>query len=83
LQPTSDDDWSAWWERYSRRTEIRFRSTEDRLDETRAQLDHVRRQISGQIRQARLDAARLVLLGLLGSLVITGLMCLGTIILLL
>lgn len=83
MRPTSDDEWSAWWERFNRRTETRFRAAEQRLDVNRAQLDHVRLQLSAQIAVVRRDAARLVLLGVLGCLVLTAGLCLGTLVLLL
>jgi hypothetical protein len=67
----------------ARRTDIKFRQTEARLDATRAQLDHMRLQLSGQITQTRADVGRLVLLGVLGSVVATAGLCLGTLVLLL
>jgi tetrahydromethanopterin S-methyltransferase subunit G len=61
----------------------RFHSIDNRLDATRAQVEHVQQQLSTQIDQGRHDLGRIVLLGLLGTIVSTTGLCLGTLVLVL
>jgi hypothetical protein len=66
-----------------KRYEKRFGSIDNRLDEARTHVDHLRLQLSSQIDHAKADMGRIVLLGLLGTVVCTAALCLGTIVLLL
>ena len=64
----------------ARRTDARFRSIDGRLDASRQQIDHARLQLSSQIERSRRELGRIVLLGLLATVVSTGGLCLGTIV---
>ena len=71
-----DDELTA----LGRRVDGRFRGVDDRVDATRNQIDLLRLDLSGKIDAARRDTARLVLVWVLGSTVITAGLCLATII---
>jgi hypothetical protein len=64
-----------------RLSETRCKAIERRIEATRAQTDYVRIQIATGIDETRRAVAQVVLLGLLGAVVCTGLLC-GLVILL-